>query len=231
MIRFVNVSKVYPTGIKALDNINLEIEAGSFTFLVGTTGSGKSTLIKLLYREELASTGDIWVFGKNIAQLNRHEVPILRQQTGVVFQDFKLLPQKTVAENIAFALEILGVAKKEQEKRIHSVLELTNLQAMAKAYPRELSGGEQQRVSVARAIVNKPPVLLADEPTGNLDPDSSWEIMKLLTKIAKSGTTVVVSTHNKHLVDLLKRRVIKLDQGKIVEDNQGGGYHQHGARR
>ncbi|MGE3726450.1 MAG: cell division ATP-binding protein FtsE [Candidatus Sericytochromatia bacterium] len=231
MIRFVNVSKVYPTGIKALDNINLEIEAGSFTFLVGTTGSGKSTLIKLLYREELASTGDIWVFGKNIAQLNRHEVPILRQQTGVVFQDFKLLPQKTVAENIAFALEILGVAKKEQDKRIHSVLELTNLQAMAKAYPRELSGGEQQRVSVARAIVNKPPVLLADEPTGNLDPDSSWEIMKLLTKIAKSGTTVVVSTHNKHLVDLLKRRVIKLDQGKIVEDNQGGGYHQHGARR
>ena len=231
MIRFVNVTKVYPTGIKALDHINLEIEAGSFTFLVGTTGSGKSTLIKMLYREELASSGDIWVFGKNIAQLNRHEVPILRQQTGVVFQDFKLLPQKTVFENIAFALEILGVAKKEQEKRILSVLELTNLQAMAKAYPRELSGGEQQRVSVARAIVNKPPVLLADEPTGNLDPDSSWDIMKLLTKIAKSGTTVVVSTHNKHLVDLLKRRVIKLDKGKIVEDNQGGGYNQHGNRR
>ncbi|MBT9546405.1 MAG: cell division ATP-binding protein FtsE [Candidatus Sericytochromatia bacterium] len=231
MIRFVNVSKVYPTGNKALDNINLEIEAGSFTFLVGTTGSGKSTLIKLLYREELASSGDIWVFGKNIEHLSRNEVPTLRQQTGVVFQDFKLLPQKTVAENIAFALEILGVAKKEQEKRIHSVLELTHLQAMAKAYPRELSGGEQQRVSVARAIVNKPPVLLADEPTGNLDPDSSWEIMKLLTKIAKSGTTVVVSTHNKPLVDLLKRRVIKLDQGKIVEDNQGGGYNQHGTRR
>jgi cell division transport system ATP-binding protein len=231
MIRFVNVSKVYPTGNKALDNINLEIEAGSFTFLVGTTGSGKSTLIKLLYREEIASSGDIWVFGKNIEHLSRNEVPTLRQQTGVVFQDFKLLPQKTVAENIAFALEILGVAKKEQEKRIHSVLELTHLQAMAKAYPRELSGGEQQRVSVARAIVNKPPVLLADEPTGNLDPDSSWEIMKLLTKIAKSGTTVVVSTHNKPLVDLLKRRVIKLDQGKIVEDNQGGGYNQHGTRR
>jgi cell division transport system ATP-binding protein len=231
MIRFVNVSKVYSNGVKALDNINLEIEAGSFSFLVGTTGSGKSTLIKLLFREEIASSGDIWVFGKNIEQLKRNEVPILRQQTGVVFQDFKLLPQKTVWENISFALEILGIAKKDQDKRIQSVLELTNLQSMSKAYPHQLSGGEQQRVSVARAIINKPPVLLADEPTGNLDPDSSWEIMKLLTKISKSGTTVVVSTHNKNLVDLLKRRVIKLDQGKIVEDNQHGGYHQHGNRR
>lgn len=230
MIRFVNVSKIYPTGVKALDNINLELEPGSFTFLVGATGSGKSTLMRLLFREELASSGEIWVFGKNIEQLSRQEVPILRQQTGVIFQDFKLLPQKTVWENVAFALEILGVPKKEQHKRIESVLELTNISQYAHTYPGQLSGGEKQRVSVARAIVNKPPLLLADEPTGNLDPDTSWEIMKLLAKISAAGTTVLVSTHNKNLVDLLKRRVVKLEQGRIVEDTEQGGYTTRGRR-
>jgi cell division transport system ATP-binding protein len=228
MIRFVNVSKTYPTGVKALNNINLTLEAGSFTFLVGTSGSGKSTLLRLLLREELASSGEIWLSGKNIEQLSRHEVPVLRQQIGVIFQDFKLLKRKTVTENIAFALEILGVPKKEQEKRIESVLELTNMSKYASTYPGQLSGGEQQRVSVARAIINKPPLLLADEPTGNLDPETSWEIMKLLAKISAAGTTVLVATHNKHLVDLLKRRVIKLDHGQIIEDSAEGGYHAHG---
>lgn len=230
MIRFVNVSKTYPTGVKALDGINLELEPGSFTFLVGNTGSGKSTLMRLLFREELASSGEIWVFGKNIEQLSRHEVPVLRQQTGVIFQDFKLLPQKTVWENIAFALEILGVPKKEQIPRIESVLELTNMSKYAQTYPGQLSGGEQQRVSVARAIINKPPLLLADEPTGNLDSNTSWDIMKLLAKISASGTTVLVSTHNKNLVDLLKRRVVKLEQGRIVEDSEQGGYTTRGRR-
>lgn len=228
MIRIVNVSKQYPNGIKALQKINLEIPAGSFTFLVGPSGSGKSTLIKLLYREELASQGEIWVLEKNIEQLNKHEVPVLRQQTGVVFQDFKLLTQKTVWENVAFALEILGVSKAEQHKRIQGVLELTNMLHLKDLYPRQLSGGEQQRTSVARAIVNKPPILLADEPTGNLDPDASWDIMKLLSKIGKTGTTVIISTHNYSIVDRMKRRTLKLDSGQIVADIPEGAWN-HGS--
>lgn len=228
MIRFVNVSKQYSNSTRALQNINLEIPAGSFTFLVGPSGSGKSTLIKLLYREELATEGEIWVLDKNIENLSKHDVPILRQQTGVVFQDFKLLPQKSVWENVAFALEILGVSKQEQTKRIQGVLELTNILHLKDFYPRQLSGGEQQRVSVARAIVNKPPVLLADEPTGNLDPNTSWEIMKLLSKIGKTGTTVIVSTHNYSIVDRMKRRTIKLEGGKILADIPEGAW-THGS--
>ncbi len=228
MIRFVNVSKQYSNHTRALQNINLEIPAGSFTFLVGPSGSGKSTLIKLLYREELATEGEIWVLDKNIENLSKHDVPILRQQTGVVFQDFKLLTQKSVWENVAFALEILGVSKQEQTKRIQGVLELTNILHLKDFYPRQLSGGEQQRVSVARAIVNKPPVLLADEPTGNLDPNTSWEIMKLLSKIGKTGTTVIVSTHNYSMVDRMKRRTIKLEGGKIVADIPEGAW-THGS--
>lgn len=223
MIRFVNVSKIY-NGVPALKEINLEIQPGSFTFLVGSTGSGKSTLIKLLYREELASQGDIWVFDKNIEALDKREVPQLRQKTGVVFQDFKLLPQKTVWENVAFALDILGIPKAEQQKRVQGVLELTNMLHVRDLYPRQLSGGEQQRVSVARAIVNRPPLLLADEPTGNLDPEASWSILKLLAKICKTGTTVLVSTHNLALVDRMKRRTIKLDAGRIIADVPEGGW-------
>lgn len=218
MIRFENVSKVYPNGVQALKHINLEIQPGSFTFLVGPTGSGKSTLIKLLFREELATEGNIWVFDKNIELLSAAEVPRLRQQTGVVFQDFKLLPQKTVWENVAFVLDILGVPKAEQKKRVQGVLELTGILHAKDFYPRQLSGGEQQRVSVARAIVNKPPLLLADEPTGNLDPDTTWGIMKLLAKICKTGTTVVVSTHNHNMVERMKHRTVKLDGGSIVAD-------------
>ncbi|MBF2053047.1 MAG: cell division ATP-binding protein FtsE [Candidatus Sericytochromatia bacterium] len=222
MIRFENVSKVYPSGVQALKHINLEIQPGSFTFLVGPTGSGKSTLIKLLFREELATEGNLWVFDKNIELLSPSEVPRLRQQTGVVFQDFKLLPQKTVWENVAFVLDILGIPKAEQKKRVQGVLELTGILHAKDFYPRQLSGGEQQRVSVARAIVNKPPLLLADEPTGNLDPDTTWGIMKLLAKICKTGTTVLVSTHNHSVVERMKHRTVKLDTGSIVADSGQG---------
>ncbi|MGV3526143.1 MAG: cell division ATP-binding protein FtsE [Candidatus Sericytochromatia bacterium] len=229
MIRIINVTKSYPSGAQALKQVNLELAHGSFTFLIGPTGSGKSTLIKLLYREELASSGEIWVHDKNIETLDKHDVPILRQQTGVVFQDFKLLSQKTVWENVAFALDILGVGKPEQQKRVQGVLELTGILHLRDLYPRQLSGGEQQRVSVARAIVNKPPLLLADEPTGNLDPETSWDIIKLLAKIAKTGTTVVVSTHNHNIVDRLKRRTIQLDAGQIIADIPEGAW-PHGSR-
>lgn len=222
MIRFENVSKVYPNGVQALKHINLAMLPGSFTFLVGPTGSGKSTLIKLLFREELATEGNLWAFDKNIALLPSAEVPRLRQQTGVVFQDFKLLPQKTVWENVAFVLDILGIPKAEQKKRVQGVLELTGILHAKDFYPRQLSGGEQQRVSVARAIVNKPPLLLADEPTGNLDPDTTWGIMKLLAKICKTGTTVVVSTHNHGIVDRMKYRTVKLEAGSIVADSGQG---------
>lgn len=224
MIRFDNVSKTYASGVKALQNVSVEIPPGSFTFLVGPTGSGKSTLIRLLFREELASSGEIWVFDKNIERLEKKEIPLLRQRTGVVFQDFKLLPQKTVWENVAFALNILGVPKAEQEKRVMGVLELTGIAHVRNFYPRQLSGGEQQRTSVARAIVNKPPLLLADEPTGNLDPETSWGIMKLLAKICKTGTTVIVSTHNYNMIDRMKRRTLKLEEGRLVADIPEGAW-------
>ncbi len=224
MIKFVDISKTY-NGVKALNNVNLEIPKGTFTFLVGPTGSGKSTLIKLLYREELASDGQLLVFGKDIEKVARKEVPFLRQQTGVVFQDFKLLEQKTVWENVAFVLEIMGLPKAEQHKRIQGVLDLTHLNHAKDLYPRQLSGGEQQRVSIARAIVNRPPLLLADEPTGNLDPEASWSVMKLLAKICQTGTTVVVSTHNMSLVHRMKRRTVQLKAGEVVADYPEGSFH------
>lgn len=224
MIKFVGISKTY-NGVKALNNVHLEIPKGSFTFLVGPTGSGKSTLIKLLYREELASDGQLLVFGKDIEKVARNEVPFLRQQTGVVFQDFKLLEQKTVWENVAFVLEIMGLSKAEQQKRVQGVLDLTHLNHAKDLYPRQLSGGEQQRVSIARAIVNRPPLLLADEPTGNLDPEASWSVMKLLSKICQTGTTVVVSTHNLSLVHRMKRRTVQLKAGEVVADYPEGSFH------
>lgn len=224
MIRFKNVSKTYDNGITAIKELNLEIPPGSFTFLVGPTGSGKSTLIKLLYREERADSGEIWVFDKNIEDLSKKDIPRLRQRTGVIFQDFKLLPQKTVWENVAFTLNILGIPKAEQQKRIQGVLELTGIEHAKNFYPRQLSGGEQQRVSVARAIVNKPPMLLADEPTGNLDPETSWGIMKLLAKICKTGTTVLVSTHNHSIVERMKQRTITLEEGRLTSDTPEGAW-------
>lgn len=228
MIKLVNVSKAFPSSPHALVKVSLELPKDEFLFLMGPTGSGKSTLIKLLYREEVADSGDVWVDDQNVSQLNSGQVSELRQKTGVVFQDFRLLPNKTVWENVAFVLDILGTGQREKEKRIRAALELTNMFPKAQSYPSQLSGGEQQRAAIARAIVNKPPLLLADEPTGNLDPETSWDIMKLLNKINATGTTVIVASHNKPLVDQLKKRVVMMEKGKIIQDSQKGGYNKLG---
>ena len=224
MIQLQNVKKVYSNGVVALNNVNLMIKKGEFIFLVGSTGSGKSSLIKLLYREEVATTGKVFIAGINVNDIKPNKVPFLRQKIGVVFQDFKLLPNRTVWENVAFTLQILGTSKAEQERRVKASLDLTGLADYAYEFVTELSGGERQRVSIARAIINTPPILLADEPTGNLDPENSWEIMRLLTKINMRGTTIIVSTHNKVIVDSMKRRVITMEKGSLIQDQQQGVY-------
>ena len=224
MIQLQQVRKVYSNGVQALQGINLKIKMGEFVFLVGPSGSGKSTLMKLLYREELPTSGHVFLAGVNIGELRPRQVPTLRQRVGVVFQDFKLLPKRTVAENVAFSLEILGISQREQMQKVKAALELTGIVDLAGEYPTRLSGGEQQRVSLARAIVNSPPLLLADEPTGNLDPDTSWEIMRLLTKINLRGTTVLVSTHDKLIVDSMRRRVVTIERGRLIQDQAQGVY-------
>ncbi len=224
MIKLKQVSKVYPTGVKALQGLNLEVQAGEFVFLVGPSGAGKSTLMKLLYRAEEPSSGQVLVGGVDITRLSPAQLPGLRQRIGVVFQDYKLLPQRTVFENVAFALKVLGVSRVEMQKRVRSALDLVGLRDSADCLPHQLSGGQQQRVSLARAIVNTPPLLIADEPTGNLDPETSWEIMRLLTKINMHGTTVVVATHNKLVVDNMRRRVVTIDHGRLVLDQARGVY-------
>ncbi|HHV74368.1 MAG TPA: cell division ATP-binding protein FtsE [Thermoanaerobacterium sp.] len=224
MIKFVGVSKKYKNDIIAVSNINFTIDNGEFVFLVGPSGAGKSTILKLLLREESPTTGSIFVDKKDITKLKRKEVPYLRRNIGVVFQDFKLLPNKTVYENIAFALQIVEAEPKYIRRRVPMVLSLVGLSERANSYPQQLSGGEQQRVSIARAIVNEPSILVADEPTGNLDPDTSWEIVKLLSEINKRGTTVIMSTHAKDIVDSMKKRVIALEKGNIVRDEMRGVY-------
>lgn len=224
MIKFVGVSKKYKNDIIAVSNINFTIDNGEFVFLVGPSGAGKSTILKLLLREEVPTTGSIFVDKKDITKLKRRDVPYLRRNIGVVFQDFKLLPNKTVYENIAFALQIVEAEPKYIRRRVPMVLSLVGLSDRANSYPQQLSGGEQQRVSIARAIVNEPSILVADEPTGNLDPDTSWEIVKLLSEINKRGTTVIMSTHAKDIVDLMKKRVIALEKGNIVRDEMRGVY-------
>jgi cell division transport system ATP-binding protein len=224
MIQLQNVKKVYPNGVVALNNINLQIKKGEFVFLVGSTGSGKSSLIKLLYREEVATSGKVFISGINVNDIKPNKVPYLRQKIGVVFQDFKLLSNRTVYENVAFTLQILGTNKEEQSRRVKASLDLTGLSDYTHEFVNDLSGGERQRVSIARAIINTPPILLADEPTGNLDPENSWEIMRLLTKINMRGTTIIVSTHNKVIVDSMKRRVITLEKGNLIQDQQQGVY-------
>jgi cell division transport system ATP-binding protein len=224
MIQLQNVKKVYPNGVVALNNINLQIKKGEFVFLVGSTGSGKSSLIKLLYREEVSTAGKVFISGINVNDIKPNKVPYLRQKIGVVFQDFKLLSNRTVWENVAFTLQILGTNKEEQNRRVKAALDLTGLSDYTHEFVNDLSGGERQRVSIARAIINTPPIVLADEPTGNLDPENSWEIMRLLTKINMRGTTIIVSTHNKVIVDSMKRRVITLEKGNLVQDQQQGVY-------
>jgi len=224
MINFVNVSMVYPNGTKALDDVSLRINKGEFVFLVGPSGAGKSTLTKLIIREERASRGQILFNGKNIARMKNREVPYLRRSVGMIFQDFKLLPNKTAAENVAFALEVIEAHPREIAKAVPAALERVNLATKADAVPSQLSGGEQQRVAIARAIVNNPPLVIADELTGNLDPDTSWDIMKLLQEINKCGTTILMATHAKDIVDGLKKRVVALEKGRVVRDEERGVY-------
>jgi cell division transport system ATP-binding protein len=224
MIKLIGVSKVYPNGFEALHNINLHIGKEEFIFIVGTSGSGKTTMMKLLYREELPTSGQVMVDKINVAELKHYQVPYLRRNMGVVFQDFKLLPRRTITENIAFAMQVVGHPRSVIRRHVSLALELVGLQKKADSFPADLSGGEQQRACIARAIVNNPPLLIADEPTGNLDPATSWEIINLLDKINRRKTTVIVTTHNKNIVDIMRKRVIALEAGRIIRDEQLGVY-------
>jgi cell division transport system ATP-binding protein len=224
MIRVDNVTKIYKESLKALADISLEIGKGEFVFVVGPSGSGKSTLIRLLLKEEEPTRGEIYVAGKHIGRLSPWKVPFLRRNLGTVFQDFKLLPDKTVFENVAFALEVIGKPRHLIDSRVPEALELVGLRHKLSNFPDELSGGEQQRVSIARAFVNRPLILLADEPTGNLDPATSVDIMKLLDRINRTGTTVVMATHDNAIVDAMRKRVVELDQGRLVRDQARGVY-------
>ena len=224
MIKTERVTKIYKDSVVALDDVSVEVGKGEFVFIVGPSGSGKSTFIRLLLKEEEPSRGNIFVAGKNIAKLSPWKVPYLRRNIGTVFQDFKLLSERTVFENVAFALEVIGKQRHVIGKRVPEILNLVGLGDKLSNYPDELSGGEQQRVSVARAFVNRPLILLADEPTGNLDPTTSVEIMKLLDRINRTGTTVIMATHDYHIVDSMRRRVIELNGGALTRDQARGVY-------
>jgi cell division transport system ATP-binding protein len=224
MIQTINVSLSYNNGVQALRNVSVRIGKGEFVFIVGPTGCGKSSFLKLLNREEVPTTGQVLVADKDVVRMRPRQVPGLRRSVGVVFQDFRLLPQRTVWENVAFALHVIGAPGREVRRRAGAALEVVNLAAKADAYPHEISGGEQQRASIARAIVNNPPILLADEPTGNLDPDTSWEVISVLERINLKGTTVLVASHDKTIVDRLQKRVVEFDHGKVVRDEQEGRY-------
>jgi len=224
MITFEEVSKVYKGNVEALHGASATIEKGEFVFLVGPSGSGKSTMLRLINREETADKGRIFVAGKDIARLSSWRVPYLRRNIGCIFQDYKLLQSKTVYENVAFALEVIGRPRQVVHAQVPAILELVGLESKSKNRPEELSGGEQQRVSIARAFVNRPLILLADEPTGNLDPATSVGIMRLLDRINRTGTTVVMATHDRSIVDTMQRRVIELETGEIVRDQSRGVY-------
>ncbi|GMQ85258.1 MAG: cell division ATP-binding protein FtsE [Acidimicrobiia bacterium] len=224
MLRLENVTKVYDGGVVAVKDVSLDINKGEFVFLVGPSGSGKSTLIRLMMRDDLPTNGDIWIAGKHASDLSPWKVPQLRRSIGTVFQDFKLLPNKTVYENVAFAMEVTGKPRSAINSQVPQVLKLVGLSAMADRPPRSLSGGEQQRVSIARAFVNRPLILLADEPTGNLDPATSVGIMRILDHINRTGTTVVMATHDHAIVDAMRRRVVQLDRGRVMRDESRGVY-------
>ncbi|MGG3006988.1 cell division ATP-binding protein FtsE [Geobacillus stearothermophilus] len=224
MIEMQDVYKTYPNGVVALNGINVRIKQGEFVYVVGPSGAGKSTFIKMMYREEKPTSGKIIVNGVNLAKIKDSKVPLLRRNIGVVFQDFKLLPKLNVYENVAFALEVIEESPKVIRKKVMEVLDLVGLKHKVRSYPNELSGGEQQRVSIARSIVNSPKIVIADEPTGNLDPETSWGIMELFEKINDRGTTIVMATHNKEIVNATRRRVIAIENGKIVRDEAKGEY-------
>jgi cell division transport system ATP-binding protein len=224
LIQARRLTKKYGNGVLALENFSLHIQKGEFVFLVGPSGAGKSTFLNLVIRRETPTEGFLSVAGKNVALIKKQEIPFFRRRIGYIFQDYKLFPNKTVRENISFALEVIEADPPEIRERVNSVLDLVGLLHKAEVFPSELSGGEQQRVSLARAIVNSPLLLLADEPTGNLDPDTSWEIMELLREINRRGTTIVMATHNREIVDRMQKRVIALEKGRLVRDESKGGY-------
>jgi len=226
LIRLVDVTVAYPNGKEALINVDLEIRRSDFIFLVGPSGAGKSTLIRLLIREQVATTGRVYLAGRDLARVSRSQVHRLRRRIGVVFQDFRLLPNKTVRENVAFALEVTGAPLAEIRRRVPRLLALVGLEDQAQQLPAQLSGGEQQRAAIARALVHDPAILIADEPTGNLDPVTGWEIVQLLLEINALGTTLVVATHNQEIVTALRRRVVALEQGRMVRDELGAAYRR-----
>ena len=226
-IRIRNVEKIYKTGVTAIYGLNLDIKKGDFAFIIGASGSGKSTLMKMLYREEKPTRGEIIIGGVNVGKLRNRKVYKLRRKLGIVFQDFKLLPKLTVYENVAFALEMYGLPKSEIRAKTLKAIELVGLKEKVKSYPHQLSGGEQQRVSIARAIVNAPKLLICDEPTGNLDPDTSLEIMNVLDVINSLGTTIIVVTHDRYIVNKMKKRVILLDKGRLKKDYEKGTYDKN----
>ena len=224
MIHMREVTKVYPNKVVALDNVTIDIKKGEFVFIVGQSGAGKSTFIKLLMREELPTSGDILVNGKNVVKMKSSEVPYLRRGLGVIFQDYRLLPDKTVFENVAFAMQVIEAPRRLMQRSVNTVLDIVGLSGKYKNFPGELSGGEQQRVAIARAIVNDPALVIADEPTGNLDPETSWDIMDIFKRINASGTTIVMATHDKTIVDAMRLRVIAIEDGRIVRDEARGTY-------
>lgn len=224
IIEMKDVSKKYGNGTTALRGVSVNVESGEFAYIVGPSGAGKSTFIKLLYREEKLDKGSLKVGDFNLGKIKKKDVPMLRRSVGVVFQDYKLLPKKTVFENIAYAMEVIGEKPRHIKKRVMEVLDLVGLKHKIRSFPNELSGGEQQRIAIARAIVNNPKVLIADEPTGNLDPENSWEIMNLLERINLQGTTILMATHNSQIVNTLRHRVIAIEDGRVVRDEVEGEY-------
>ena len=225
MLEFENVTKVYKDKFTAVQNIDLKIEKGSFSFIVGKSGAGKSTLIKLLIKEINPTEGKLFFDGEDITYLSSRKVPVHRRKIGVIFQDFRLLNRKTVYENIAFAMEMVGHSPKVIRREVPTVLSMVGLSDKANNFPNELAGGEQQRIAIARAVVNKPDLIIADEPTGNLDPETTYEIMKIFTEINRRGTTLIMATHDRRIVDAMKKRVIELKNGKIIRDTQEGEYY------
>lgn len=224
MIEMIDVSKTYPNGIIALNNINVKIKPGEFVYVVGPSGAGKSTFIKMMYREEKPSKGNIIVNGISLPSIRNSKVPLFRRNIGMVFQDFKLLDKYTVFENVAYAMEVIEKHPSEIKQRVMEVLDLVGIKSKARMLPTELSGGEQQRVAIARSIVNDPKVVIADEPTGNLDPETSWDIMNIFEEINRRGTTLLMATHNRDIVNNMKHRVIAIEGGRIVRDEQRGEY-------
>lgn len=224
MLLMTDVSKTYPSGSVALRDVNIHIQPGEFVFVVGPSGAGKSTFIKMLFREVIPTTGNIYVNGVDLLELKEKEIPYLRRQLGIIFQDYRLLPDRTVYDNVAFAMQVIETPYRKIKRRVMSVLDLVGLRKRANSYPTELSGGEQQRVAIARAIVNDPLLVIADEPTGNLDPKTSWDIMRIFSEINESGTTIVMATHDKEIVDNMEKRVIAIEKGSIVRDDLKGVY-------